>query len=89
VVITGRKRAVVQAACDSIRSRFGIEVQAIEAPTNAERGAAIAEAIAALEPGDVLLIAGKGHESGQIVGDRVRPFTDHAAVAAALRNEIM
>jgi hypothetical protein len=41
VAITGRKRAVVQAACDSIRSRFGIEVQAIEAPTNAERGAAI------------------------------------------------
>jgi len=55
----------------------------------ADRGAAIAQAIAELEPGDVLLIAGKGHESGQIVGDRVRPFTDHAAVAAALRNEIM
>jgi methylenetetrahydrofolate/methylenetetrahydromethanopterin dehydrogenase (NADP+) len=41
VAITGRKREVVQAACDSIRARFGIAVRAIEAPTNAERGAAI------------------------------------------------
>jgi UDP-N-acetylmuramoyl-L-alanyl-D-glutamate--2,6-diaminopimelate ligase len=54
----------------------------------ADRGAAIAQAIAELAPGDALLIAGKGHESGQIVGDRVRPFTDHEAVAAALRNEV-
>jgi methylenetetrahydrofolate/methylenetetrahydromethanopterin dehydrogenase (NADP+) len=41
VAITGRKRDVVQAACDSIHSRFGIVVEAIEAPTNADRGAAI------------------------------------------------
>src|SRR6202011_6254739 len=41
VTITGRKRDVVQAACDSIHARFGIVVQAVEAPTNAERGAAI------------------------------------------------
>jgi UDP-N-acetylmuramoyl-L-alanyl-D-glutamate--2,6-diaminopimelate ligase len=54
----------------------------------ADRGTAIAAAIAELAPGDALLIAGKGHESGQIVGDRVRPFTDHGAVAAALRNGV-
>jgi len=41
VAITGRKREVVQAACDSIHARFGIVIQAVEAPTNAERGAAI------------------------------------------------
>src|ERR1700722_8405463 len=41
VAITGRKREVVQAACDSIHARFGIEVQAVEAPTHLERGAAI------------------------------------------------
>ena len=41
VAITGRKRDVVQAACDSIHARFGFVVQAVEAPTNAERGAAI------------------------------------------------
>jgi hypothetical protein len=40
VAITGRKRAVVQAACDVLKSRFGVEIAAIEAPTNVERGAA-------------------------------------------------
>jgi UDP-N-acetylmuramoyl-L-alanyl-D-glutamate--2,6-diaminopimelate ligase len=54
----------------------------------ADRGEAIRRAVAALEPGDALLIAGKGHESGQIVGDRVLPFTDHAAVAAALEEKV-
>ena len=41
VAVTGRKRDVVQAACDSVRARFGVAVEAIEAPTNVERGAAI------------------------------------------------
>jgi UDP-N-acetylmuramoyl-L-alanyl-D-glutamate--2,6-diaminopimelate ligase len=49
-----------------------------------DRAEAIRTAIAALQPGDALLIAGKGHETGQIVGDRVLPFSDHEAVAAAL-----
>ena len=49
-----------------------------------DRGQAIRVAIAELSEGDVLLVAGKGHEAGQIVGDRIIPFTDHAAVAAAL-----
>jgi UDP-N-acetylmuramoyl-L-alanyl-D-glutamate--2,6-diaminopimelate ligase len=34
--------------------------------------------------GDVLLVAGKGHETGQIVGSKVLPFSDHEAVRAAL-----
>jgi UDP-N-acetylmuramoyl-L-alanyl-D-glutamate--2,6-diaminopimelate ligase len=54
----------------------------------ADRGEAIRRAIDTLEPGDILLIAGKGHESGQIVGDRVLPFSDHAAVEAALRGKV-
>ena len=41
VAIAGRRREVVQAACDSIHARFGIVVEAIEAPTQGERGAAI------------------------------------------------
>jgi UDP-N-acetylmuramoyl-L-alanyl-D-glutamate--2,6-diaminopimelate ligase len=49
-----------------------------------DRAEAIRVAIAALEDGDALLIAGKGHETGQIVGDRVLPFSDHDAVTAAL-----
>ena len=49
-----------------------------------DRAEAIRTAIAGLQGGDALLIAGKGHETGQIVGDRVLPFSDHDAVAAAL-----
>jgi UDP-N-acetylmuramoyl-L-alanyl-D-glutamate--2,6-diaminopimelate ligase len=50
----------------------------------ADRDEAIRAGIAELAPGDVLLIAGKGHERGQIVGTKVLPFSDHEAVAAAL-----
>ena len=48
------------------------------------RREAIRTAIAGLDAGDVLLIAGKGHESGQIVRDRVLPFDDATEVRAAL-----
>lgn len=41
-----------------------------------DRAKAIAIAIGELGPGDVLIIAGKGHEQGQIVGTEVRPFDD-------------
>ena len=54
-----------------------------------DRANAIRAAIDDLEPGDALLIAGKGHESGQIVGDRVLPFSDHEAVAAALAPRVL
>ena len=33
--------------------------------------------------GDVLLLAGKGHETGQIIGNQVRPFSDHDVAKAA------
>ncbi|MEO0504465.1 MAG: UDP-N-acetylmuramoyl-L-alanyl-D-glutamate--2,6-diaminopimelate ligase, partial [Pseudomonadota bacterium] len=50
-----------------------------------DRAEAILRAVDALEPGDALLIAGKGHETGQIVGDDVLPFDDaeQASVAVA------
>jgi len=41
VAVTGRKRAGIQAACDAIKARFGIDVEAIEAPTNSDRAVAI------------------------------------------------
>ena len=53
-----------------------------------DRAQAIRHAIAALAPGDALVIAGKGHESGQIVGDRTLPFSDHEAVATALKEKV-
>jgi UDP-N-acetylmuramoyl-L-alanyl-D-glutamate--2,6-diaminopimelate ligase len=49
-----------------------------------DRGAAVAHAIALLGPGDVVLVAGKGHETGQIVGSTTFPFSDQEAVRAAM-----
>ena len=48
----------------------------------ADRRAAIAAGLEMLRPGDVLVVAGKGHEQGQIVGDRVLPFNDAAVIRA-------
>lgn len=50
-----------------------------------DRRAAIASAVAKLQAGDALVVAGKGHETGQIVGGRVLPFSDHEAIAQALK----
>jgi UDP-N-acetylmuramoyl-L-alanyl-D-glutamate--2,6-diaminopimelate ligase len=53
-----------------------------------DRREAIRGAVAALEPGDVLLIAGKGHETGQIVGAQTLDFSDHKEVEAALGEKV-
>jgi UDP-N-acetylmuramoyl-L-alanyl-D-glutamate--2,6-diaminopimelate ligase len=65
-------RAAILAACP-------------EANEVGDRAEAILRAVDALQPGDALLIAGKGHESGQIVGTDVYPFDDveQASVAVA------
>jgi UDP-N-acetylmuramoyl-L-alanyl-D-glutamate--2,6-diaminopimelate ligase len=65
-------RAAILAACP-------------EATEIGDRAEAILTAVDALQPGDALLIAGKGHETGQIIGDDVLPFDDleQASVAVA------
>jgi UDP-N-acetylmuramoyl-L-alanyl-D-glutamate--2,6-diaminopimelate ligase len=50
----------------------------------ADRGSAISAAIGKLAAGDALVIAGKGHEQGQIVGDKVLPFDDAEAARRAI-----
>ena len=50
-----------------------------------DRSTAIAKALADARAGDLVLIAGKGHESTQTIGDRVVPFDDRE-VARALLN---
>jgi len=60
-------RAAVLAACPGARE-IG------------DRERAIAEALNALGPGDVLVVAGKGHEQGQTVGNTVIPFDDVAVI---------
>jgi UDP-N-acetylmuramoyl-L-alanyl-D-glutamate--2,6-diaminopimelate ligase len=48
------------------------------------RRTAILEAISSAKPGDVVLIAGKGHETGQTIGDVVHPFDDREVARAAI-----
>ena len=50
-----------------------------------DRASAIREGIQRLGPQDCLVIAGKGHEQGQIVGDKVIPFSDVEQVKLALK----
>ncbi len=64
-------RAAILAACP-------------DAQDIADRKTAIETAIAALAPDDALVIAGKGHETGQIVGDTVIPFNDAQVARAVL-----
>jgi len=70
---------------DPAAIRAAILAAAAGASEIGDRREAIRSAIAELNSGDVLLIAGKGHETGQIIGDRIVPFSDHEAVAAALK----
>jgi len=60
--------------------RRAILAAAPQAVEIADRQEAIAVAIADTRPGDILVIAGKGHETGQIVGDQTHPFDDVAIV---------
>jgi len=70
---------------DPAMVRAAIMAAVPDATEIGDRAEAIHEAVAGLEAGDVLLVAGKGHESGQIVGDEVRPFSDHDVVRKAVR----
>lgn len=52
-----------------------------------DRRAAIRAAVASLKRGDTLIIAGKGHETGQKVGDVITHFSDHEEARAAIEGE--
>jgi UDP-N-acetylmuramoyl-L-alanyl-D-glutamate--2,6-diaminopimelate ligase len=61
---------------DPARIRADIMAGAAGAIEVAGRREAIGEAIRIARSGDIVLVAGKGHETGQIIGDRVLPFDD-------------
>jgi UDP-N-acetylmuramoyl-L-alanyl-D-glutamate--2,6-diaminopimelate ligase len=70
---------------DAAAIRAAIMAAAPGAAEVGDRRAAIRHAIAELRQGDILLVAGKGHETGQTIGDRIMPFSDHEAIATALK----
>ena len=70
---------------DPAAIRAAVREGAPDAMEIGDRAEAILTAVDALEPGDALLIAGKGHETGQIIGQDILPFDDieQASVAVA------
>ncbi len=69
---------------DAATIRAQIMAEAAGATEIADRKTAITEAVKGLQPGDVLLVAGKGHEDYQIIGTTKHHFSDHQAVAEAI-----
>ncbi|MEM8703530.1 MAG: cyanophycin synthetase, partial [Pseudomonadota bacterium] len=69
---------------DPASIRKAVMSGAPEALEIGDRMEAIAEGVRGLQSGDILCVAGKGHETGQIVGDTVIPFSDHDAVQRAV-----
>lgn len=67
--------------------RNGME-EPLELAVEPERDRAIAAGVAAAKRGDVLVVAGKGHETTQIIGEQVRTFDDRDVLRAALRSRV-
>ncbi len=77
------RREDPDAIINDILHGFG-ETAACQVFVDADRRRAIEAAIGSAEPGDCVLIAGKGHEDYQIVGDKVLCFDDAKVAAACL-----
>jgi UDP-N-acetylmuramoyl-L-alanyl-D-glutamate--2,6-diaminopimelate ligase len=71
---------------DAATIRREILAAAPEASEFDDRAQAIASAAAALGQGDLLVVTGKGHETGQIVGNQVLPFDDAEVVRVAIKS---
>jgi UDP-N-acetylmuramoyl-L-alanyl-D-glutamate--2,6-diaminopimelate ligase len=72
-------RAAMRAGAEDVPADRRAEVLEI-----GDRRAALAAAVALARPGDTLLVAGKGHETGQEVGGQVLPFDDRAVLREVL-----
>ncbi|MDP1878717.1 MAG: UDP-N-acetylmuramoyl-L-alanyl-D-glutamate--2,6-diaminopimelate ligase [Actinomycetota bacterium] len=76
----GEIRAAIMAGIDSTDGRRRAEVH-----DEGDRGRAISVAVGMAEPGDLVVVLGKGHEQGQEVAGVVTPFDDASVLVSALR----
>jgi UDP-N-acetylmuramoyl-L-alanyl-D-glutamate--2,6-diaminopimelate ligase len=76
-----------QAAGEGSEIEPGLQPTGIAYTVEVDRAAAIRLALEAAKPGDVVLLAGKGHEKEQILADRIIPFDD-AQVALSILGEL-
>ncbi|QGF25210.1 UDP-N-acetylmuramoyl-L-alanyl-D-glutamate--2,6-diaminopimelate ligase [Raineyella fluvialis] len=81
-VLAGATEAVRTGAVESVRPGHAGAVEVLD---GGERADAITTALRLAGPDDVVAVLGKGHEQGQIVGERVIPFDDVEAIRTAWR----
>jgi UDP-N-acetylmuramoyl-L-alanyl-D-glutamate--2,6-diaminopimelate ligase len=92
--IAARQADIVIVTDDNPRGEdpAAIRAQIVAGAPNAieigDRGRAIREAVSMLKPGDALMIAGKGHETGQIIKGVTHPFSDQDVARAALEAQL-
>jgi UDP-N-acetylmuramoyl-L-alanyl-D-glutamate--2,6-diaminopimelate ligase len=90
IAIEKADRAIITDDNPRSEDPASIRAQILAAAPGAEeigdRAEAIRAAVRDLRAGDLLVIAGKGHETGQIVGSKTLPFSDHEVAAAAIRD---
>jgi UDP-N-acetylmuramoyl-L-alanyl-D-glutamate--2,6-diaminopimelate ligase len=90
IAIEKADRAIITDDNPRSEDPASIRAQILAAAPGAEeigdRAEAIRAAVRDLRAGDLLVIAGKGHETGQIVGSKTLPFSYHEVAAAAIRD---
>jgi UDP-N-acetylmuramoyl-L-alanyl-D-glutamate--2,6-diaminopimelate ligase len=77
--------AIIDKILEGVGKVPGVRSKAVVIP---DRKEAIEEAVARAKPGDFVLIAGKGHETYQIVGTERRPFDDRLVALRALEDRL-
>ena len=91
--VVGRLADVAVLTSDNPRSEDPLDIMAqvragigpgVELLMEPDRSTAISRTVALGRAGDVIILAGKGHETTQVIGDRVIPFDDHAEARRAL-----
>ena len=83
-IIEEIKRGIAPPSDRPAKNGMAARGRALECLTIPDRAEAIERAIRGAQPGDLVLIAGKGHEKNQVIGNRVLPFDDVEAARAAL-----
>jgi UDP-N-acetylmuramoyl-L-alanyl-D-glutamate--2,6-diaminopimelate ligase len=76
-----KPESIIEMILEGVKDRFPTDRYMVEI----DRRNAIFKAIGEARPGDLVVVAGKGHESGQIFADKVVPFDDRQVVREGLK----